>query len=255
MIISMKANNLTEEQIIEELRKFDTATICNVVATYPDSDICLKLYDSWRGEYYTDTTLRCIYPEYGPICGRAVTAWYSDERPEHTKLDPWMLYEHLDRTRKPIVLVAKQTYSKGLEKMSGLFGGMSSTELAAFGVTGVVTDGPLRDYVEIKETKLQYLATGLTSGHGPLQVRGVGMPVTVAGMTVGPGDIIHMDHCGACKFPAEVLPQVLENATELLRREAEMKKMYRSPSFSLKKWRHDVEAKQGKKKASAPSSK
>src|SRR6266571_1553316 len=162
------STRLSEAQsIIRELEKFDTETICNVVGTYPESDICLKLYDAWRGEYYTDASLRSIYPEYGPICGYAATAWYSDARPEHTKLDPWILYDHLDRTSKPIILVAKQTFSTGLERLSGTFGGISSTIHRAFGVEGIVTDGPMRDYVEIKETKMRYLATGLTSGHGP----------------------------------------------------------------------------------------
>lgn len=234
---------LSEEQrIINELRKFDTATICNVVATYPDSDICLKLYDEWRGEYYTDTSLHCMYPEYGPICGYAATAWYSDERAEHTKLDRWILYEHLEKTPKPVILVAKQTYSPGLKRLSGLFGGMMSTTMNAFGVVGVVTDGPFRDYVEIKETGMQYLAAGLTSGHGNLQLRGAGIPVRVAGMSVAPGDIVHMDQCGACKFPADKLAIVLEYATELLKREAKDKKRFQSPGFSLAKWKAEVAA-------------
>jgi len=236
-------SKLTDAQIIQELREFDTATICNVVATYPESDICLKLYDAWWGEYYTRISLRCMYPEYRPVCGYAATAWYSDERAEHTKLDPWILYDHLNSTPKPIVLVAKQTYSPGLENTSGLFGGMMTTEYKAFGVVGVVTDGPMRDYVEIKDTGIQYLATGLTSGHGPLQLRGANIPVKVAGMTVNPGDIIHMDQCGACKFPANKLTNVLEYATELIRREIEEKKRFQDPGFSLEKWKKDVQEK------------
>src|SRR5208283_2853802 len=148
-----------------------------------------------------------------PVCGYAATAWYSDEKPEHTKLDEWALFDHLDRLRKPIVLVARQTCSLGLEKRVGLFGGNMTTEFKAFGVQGVVTDGPMRDFVEIKPLNVQYLATGMTSGHGPLQLRGVGTPVTVAGMTVMPGEIVHMDQCGACKFPAENLRDVLKFAT------------------------------------------
>ncbi len=96
---------MTEEvRIIHELRKFDTATICNVVATYPGSDLCLKLYDAWRGEYYTDTSVRCIYPEHGPVCGYAATAWYSDEKAEHTKMDRWALPEQLEKTPRPVIL-------------------------------------------------------------------------------------------------------------------------------------------------------
>jgi 4-hydroxy-4-methyl-2-oxoglutarate aldolase len=239
--------NLTDEKIIQELRKFDTATICNVVATYPDSDICLKLYDSWRGEYYTDTSIRCIYPEYAPVCGYAATAWYSDETWENTKLDPWLLYEHLEKIKRPVVLVAKQTYSPGLENLSGLFGGMMTTEFKAFGVVGVLTDGPMRDYVEIKESGIQYLATGMTSGHGPVQLRGAGIPLNVAGLSVSPGEIIHMDQCGACKFPAEKLSMVLEYATELIRRETEGKKRFQNPNFSLKKWKEEVKGKRAEK--------
>ncbi len=230
-------SELTDAQIIQELRRFDTATICNVVATYPESDICLKLYDAWWGEYYTDTSLRCMYPELGPVCGYAATAWYSDARPEYTQLDRWALPEHLNSTPKPVILVAKQTYSLGLEKLSGLFGGNMTAQFKAFRVVGVVTDGPMRDYVEIKEQNVQYLAAGLTSGHGPLQLRGVNIPIKVAGMAVKPGDIVHIDHCGACKFPADKLPKVLEYATELIKREAKGQEMFRDPSFSLEKWK------------------
>jgi len=223
--------------MIQELRKFDTATICNVVATYPESDICLKLYDAWWGEYYTDTSLHCMYPELGPVCGYAATAWYSDARPEHTQLDPWILFEHLNSTRKPVILVAKQTYTPGLENISGLFGGMMTTKFKAFDVVGVVTDGPMRDYVEIKEQNVQYLATGLTSGHGPLQLRGANIPIRVAGMAVKPGDVVHMDQCGACKFAADKLSKVLEYATELDRRESRDKAMFQDPKFTLEKWK------------------
>ena len=238
-------SELTDPQIIQELRRFDTATICNVVATYPQSDICLKLYDAWWGEYYTDSSLRCMYPELGTICGYAATAWYSEARPEYTQLDRWALPEHLNSTPKPVILVARQTYPPGLEKLSGLFGGNMTARFKAFGVVGVVTDGPMRDYIEIKEQEVQYLATGLTSGHGPLQLRGVNIPIKVAGMSVKPGDIVHVDHCGACKFPADKLPKVLEYATELKKREAENQAMFQDPSFSLEKWKASVRAREG----------
>jgi len=242
----MSQESLKEQvRIIRELTRFDTATICNVVATYPGSDICLKLYDAWRGEYYTDTSVRCIYPDYPPVCGFAATAWYSDERAEYPKPDSWALPDHLDSTPKPVILVAKQTVSEGLERISGLFGGNMTTQFKALGVEGVLTDGPMRDYVEIKEMKVQYLAAGLTSGHGPVQLRGAGMSLKVAGMTVAPGEIVHMDQCGACKFPADRLSQVLSYATELIRREKEEQARFHEPGFSLEKWKSEYRTKAG----------
>jgi regulator of RNase E activity RraA len=234
---------LTDSEIIQALRKFDTATICNVVATYPYSDICLKLYDASEGEYYTDTSIRCVYPELGPVCGYAATAWYSDSRLEFEP-DRWFLDEHLDSTPKPVILVAKQTHTRGLENLCGLFGGMMTAEFKALGVIGVVTDGPMRDYIEIKEQNVQYLATGMTSSHGPFYLRGANIPVRVGGMTVVPGDVIHMDHCGACKFPADKLPKVLEYATELIKRESSEKAFFHDSDFSLRKWKEIEQEKQ-----------
>jgi len=225
--------DLTDTEIIQKLRSFDTATICNVVATYAGSDICLSLYDSWWGEYYTDASLHCMYPALGPVCGYAATAWYSDHKPEYVTMDRWALLEHLEATPNPVVLVVKQTYSPGLENMSGLLGGNMTTSYKAFGVVGVITDGPMRDLEEIRAMNVQYLATGLTSGHGALQLRGAGTPVTVARMTVQPGDIIHMDQCGAMKFPAKYLSTVYEYATELRRREQESQKEFKVPGISL----------------------
>ena len=234
--------NMTEAQIIQELRKFDTATICNVVATYAGSDICLTLYDAWRGQYYTDQTLRCMYPELGPVCGYAATAWYSEASADYTNIDRWALPDHLEATKKPIILVAKQTYPPDLANRSGLFGGNMTAEFKAQGVVGVLTNGPMRDYVEIKAQKVQYLASGLTSGHGKITLRGAGVPVEVAGMVVSQGDIIHMDVCGAAKFPATKLPKVLEYATELLRRESQRQKLFRAPHFTLSKWKKLVKS-------------
>ena len=57
-------------------------------------------------------------------------------------------------------------------------------------------------------------------GHGPTAVHAVDVPVTVAGMDVAPGEIIHMDENGAVKFPADKLEAVLTNVRKLRDEEA-----------------------------------
>src|ERR1700736_5872742 len=64
------------DEIFAELRKIDTPTITNVVATYPKNPLCLGLYNPWTENWYTDTSIRCIYPEMGPIVGYAGTCVY-----------------------------------------------------------------------------------------------------------------------------------------------------------------------------------
>ena len=66
----------------------------------------------------------------------------------------------------------------------------------------------------------QYMLSGVTPGHGAMAVQAVNVPVSVASMDVAPGEIIHMDENGACKFPADKLEAVLIKVTQLQKDEA-----------------------------------
>ena len=66
----------------------------------------------------------------------------------------------------------------------------------------------------------QYLLSGVTPGHGEMQLHAVNVPVSISGMDVSPGEIIHMDEHGACKFPAQHLRAVHDNVAALLAEEA-----------------------------------
>ena len=54
-----------------------------------------------------------------------------------------------------------------------------------------------------------------------MAIHAINVPVSVAGMDVAPGEIIHMDENGAVKFPAEYLAEVLDRVTRLRDQEAE----------------------------------
>src|SRR5215211_5328973 len=58
---------MSMEEIFAGLREIDTPTITNVVATYPTNPLCLGLYNPWTENWYTDTSIRCIYPEMKPV--------------------------------------------------------------------------------------------------------------------------------------------------------------------------------------------
>jgi 4-hydroxy-4-methyl-2-oxoglutarate aldolase len=232
---------LTEKEIIAKLEKIDTPTISNVVATYPRSDNCMKLYDAWYGEWYTDATIHCVYPEMGPKVGYVSTVVFCERSEKFTGMSRWALPEHIDKTRKPVVLVAEQQFPPELDNRVGLFGEIMTTQYKAQGVIGVITNGPMRDIDAIKPLNFQYYSTGVTPGHGDFMVKAVGVPVKIGGMTVMPGDMVHMDMHGAVKFPAEKLAEVLERAEKLLESEGATMKIYKDPEFSLKKWKQTVE--------------
>ena len=116
---------------------------------------------------------------------------------------------------KPTVLVLEQKFPPELQGKVGLAGGNMTSAMKAIGCVGCISNGPSRDIDEIRPMEFQYLISGVTPGHGAQAVHAVNVPVSVAGMDVAPGEIVHMDENGACKFPADKLEAVLENARAL----------------------------------------
>jgi len=213
---------LSDSQMLKKLEKFNTPTVGNVVATFGARDpLCLSLYDPWHGRWYTDQSLRCIYPELGPRIGYALTVVYSLPDPNYKRWTFNDLIDALDRAKKPIVIVAQQDFPPDILIRNGLFGGIMSATFKACGVVGVVTNGPSRDVDEIRGMGLQYLMSGVTSGHGDFAIRAINVPVSVAGMDVAPGELIHLDENGACKFPADRLADVYNNVVQMTAMEDE----------------------------------
>ncbi len=210
---------LTDLEMLEELKNFDTPSITNVVATYPGADTCLSLYNPWAVNWYTDQTIRCMYPELGRLVGYAVTCVYGLPDPNYNGLTFMDVVDALDASPKPTVLILEQQFPPELAGKVGLAGGNMVSAMKALGCVGLISNGPSRDLDEIRPMNFQYMLTGVTAGHGAMAVRAVNVPVSVGGMDVAPGELIHMDENGAVKFPADKLEAVLTNARVLQKEE------------------------------------
>jgi regulator of RNase E activity RraA len=235
----MKSHELSQEQL-NELRKFDSPTISNVVATYPERGYCLKLYNPWETNWYTDQTMRCIYPELGPYVGYAVTVVYGLPDSYTKNLNKLDIFNAVADSPQPSVLVVEQRMPEKYRIQSGMAGGKVVTALKALGCVALISNGPSRDINEVKEIGgFQMLLTGVTVGHGDFSVNAVNVPVSVCSMDVAPGEIIHMDEHGAVKFPAEKADQIIELAHKLAALEkkqmAEMRQA-KTPEELFKQW-------------------
>ena len=208
-------------QMLEDLRNFDTPSITNVVATYPDHPLCLGLYNPWSENWYTDQSIRCMYPELGRSVGYAVTCVFGMPDPGYSRLTFMDVVDALDASEKPTILVLEQRFPKKISGKVGLAGGNMVSAMKALGCVGLISNGPSRDLDEIRPMKFQYMLTGATAGHGDMAVHAVNVPVSVGGMDVAPGEVIHMDENGACKFPAGKIGEVLDNVTALQKEEEE----------------------------------
>jgi len=212
---------LAERELIEKLKEHNTPSVTNVVATYPEDSLCLGLYNPWTQNWYTDQTIRCMYPELGRLVGYAVTCVFGLPDPNYARLSFIDVIDALDQSKKPTILILKQNFPPEIAGKVGLSGGIMTTALKSIGCVGLISDGPSRDIDEVRPMKFQYMLTGVTAGHGNMAVHAVNTPVSVGGMDVAPGEIIHMDESGACKFAADKLEAVLTNLEALERKEAD----------------------------------
>jgi len=208
---------MDQKSLFDALTKVDTPTITNVVATYPKSPTCLGLYNPWTENWYTDQTIKCMYPELGARVGHAVTCVFGLPDPNFSgRLSFMDVCDALDAMPKPTILVLEQKFPPEIGNKVGLSGEIMTTMMQTMGCVGCISNGPSRDIDAIRKMGFQYMLTGVSAGHGEMAVQSVNAPVSVGGMDVAPGEIIHMDENGACKFPADKLEAVHENVQKLL---------------------------------------
>jgi regulator of RNase E activity RraA len=102
------------------------------------------------------------------------------------------------------------------------------------GSLGVVTDGTVRDLDQVAEG-FQLLARGVGPSHAHVHVVDVGSPVTVAGMSVTPGDLVHADRHGALVIPLDVAPQLPEASRRVMKAERVLIEASKQPNFGIEK--------------------
>ena len=165
-----------------------------------------------------------IYPELGARVVYAVKVVYSLPDLNFKRLTMLDLVDALDKSKKPIVIVIKQDFPPEILPKVGLYDGQMTSTLKACGTAGVVTNGPTRDVNEIRELDFQYIRSGVTPGHGDMAIHAINVPVSVAGMDVALGELIHMDENGACKFPTDRLADICKKVETLVKGEDERAK-------------------------------
>eukprot|EP01065_Artemidia_motanka_P029760 TRINITY_DN35849_c0_g1_i1.p2 TRINITY_DN35849_c0_g1~~TRINITY_DN35849_c0_g1_i1.p2 ORF type:complete len:252 (+),score=72.80 TRINITY_DN35849_c0_g1_i1:47-802(+) len=222
------------EDEVKDLCRFNTPQISNVVASHPGSKHSLNLYNPWQVAWYTDTSVRAVAGLESGVrrCGYAVTCLSGVPDPNYTCGPQWGdVLEAIEASPKPVVLIIQQRYPAEVVSKAALFGGKMAVCAKQLGCVGVVSDGPHRDADEIRDMGgLGCIATGLTPGHGKMGFLAVNVPVSVAGMDVAPGEIVHMDEHGAVKFPATHTRAVAEKCAALQEEEDEALAKVRSAS-------------------------
>lgn len=222
---------ILEPALLAELASVDTPTICNAVEAFKARD------DS---EGFMGARVRCLTPELGVMAGYAVTATCDSMTPgQPRRREAFMkLWETLAAAPKPAVLVFQDVSPAAAQSVH--LGDVMATIAVRLGALGLVTDGAVRDLEGIRPLRFHLFALGVAPSHGTFNVLDVGVPVTVDGVRIAPGDLVHADANGVATVPLDIADRVYAECRKVHEQERAMREYVAGHTFTLEGLRERV---------------
>jgi regulator of RNase E activity RraA len=213
---------------IEYLKTVDGPTLSNAIEG-------LKLRPHREG--FTPLQVRAIFPEFGRMCGYAVTAQVETvTESEPAELERFLdLYRAVEKSPKPAVIVFQEI--GGYPDFAAHCGEVMATIFSRLGAVGLVSDCGVRDIPEVRALRFQYFARGAVTSHASFRIVRVGVPVQVCGPIIRPGDLLFGDENGVLLIPDGVEQTLPASVEEVRRRERKLMDWVRSDSFSIEHYR------------------
>jgi regulator of RNase E activity RraA len=212
---------------LAKLARYDTPTICNALEIVAPQR---------RAHGFNRRPLVCPFPQLKPIVGYARTATIRSREPDtRSKTDARRLrvayYEHIAAAPMPSIAMLQDI--DGPDSGFGAFWGEVQTTIhKSLGCIGTVTDGCVRD-IDMMAPGFQVLAGSIMPSHAHVHLAEVGCQVSIAGMIVDPGDLIHADRHGAVVIPHDVARKVPDACELLARKEGVILKAARKKGFGV----------------------
>lgn len=188
------------DTLLALLRSVDTPTVCNAI----------EVAQGKRGfDAFTRGTMLINDPA-GVVVGYASTAKIAavnppKEPPEVIKARRMAYYKQMDEAPQPSVCVIEdEDYP---DAIGAYWGEVNTTIHKGFGVSGTLTNGVMRDLGNMA-ADYPVVAGSIGPSHGFVHVTELNIAVTVFGLKVRPGDLVHADRHGAVVIPKEVINQL-----------------------------------------------
>lgn len=213
------------DSILDALRELDTPTVCNA----------LEVAAPQRRAYgYTTSPLVCPDPDTVMV-GYARTATIRANAPSGRSgaEDVAMrigYYRHMAEGPQPTITVIEDIDAS--PGYGAWWGEVNSSIHAGLGSLGIITNGSIRD-LDDWAPGFGALAGSVGPSHAWVHVVEYAVPVTVHGMSVRPGDLIHADRHGAVVVPADAAADVPAAAAKIAAAERVLIDAARGPDFGI----------------------
>jgi regulator of RNase E activity RraA len=213
-------------ELLRLLQSVDTPTVCNAIETAQGR----------RGfQGYTRGTMLCSAPADPPIVGFAVTAKIaalvpSSEPSDVIRARRMAYYRAMAAGPQPAIAVVEDTDFPAC--VGAYWGEVNTAVHKGFGMAGALTNGVMRDLGDMA-ANFPVIAGSIGPSHAFVRVTEIGTPVTIFGLAVAPGDLIHADRHGAVCIPTEVISRLPDAISKMRRTEAIILDAARAPGFDF----------------------
>lgn len=215
-----------DADLLALLRRVDTPTVCNAI----------EVGQGRRGfDGFTRGTMLCSAPDDPPVVGYAVTAQIAALAPPTEdaatiRTRRMAYYKAMADAPQPSVAVIEDLDYPAC--IGAYWGEVNTTIHKGFGMSGALTNGVMRDLGDMAPG-FPVIAGSIGPSHGFVHVRSVNAPVTLHGLTIAPGDLVHADRHGAVVVPPEVIPMLSAAIAKMQATERLILDPARAPGFDF----------------------
>lgn len=217
---------------LDALRRLDSCMVSNAIETFD-----LRL----RNTGFTDASIRCVFEDAPPMVGYAATARLRSGEPPiagrrfRDRTDWWNSILQIPAPR--VVVLEDMDHPPGV---GAFVGDAHAAILMALGCVGYVTNGAVRELPRIRKLGLHLFAGSVAVSHAYAHIFDLGSTVTVGGLQVRPGDLLHGDRHGLLTVPIEIAAEIPSVVSRLRQAEQTVIDFCHSDKFSVDKLRQVI---------------
>ncbi|MDA0835326.1 MAG: RraA family protein [Planctomycetota bacterium] len=192
---------------LQALAKYDTPTICNAI----------ELFDVLpRNSGYMNGSIKACFPKMPPMIGYALTTTFRSMSPPrggdvYAGIDQ-QLSKFTEIPGPPVIVF--QDLDEPVA--AATFGEVMCSTYKTFGAKGIVTSGAGRDLDQVEALGFPAFTGGSICSHGYCHMISVNVPVTVGGICIYPGDLLHGDLNGLTTIPHTIASEVADVCHEVM---------------------------------------
>jgi len=192
---------------LAELARYDTPTVCNVI----------ELFDVRpRNAGYLNDSIRACFPALPPMVGFALTSTFRSFAPAPRGQSYGGLIEQVelfaDFPGPPVIVFQDLDQPTA----AATFGEVMCTMYKSFGSAGLITSGAGRDLDQVRVLDFPCFTNGSICSHGYCHIPQINVPVSVGGIIIEPGTLLHGDCNGVTTIPISIASEIPDACAELM---------------------------------------